>query len=32
MNMGIWEIGLLNQLFVRGSYTQTKFSEKLTSQ
>ena len=26
MNMCIWAIGTLNQLFIRGSYTQTKFS------
>ena len=28
MNMYIWVIGTLNQLFVRGFYTQIKFSKK----
>ena len=28
MNMDIWVIGILNQLFIRGSYTQIKFSKK----
>ena len=28
MNMNILEIGALNQLFLRDSYTQTKFSKK----
>ena len=28
MNMGIWVIGTLNQLFIRGSYTQINFSKK----
>ena len=27
MNMYIWEIGAVNQLFVRSSYTQIKFSK-----
>ena len=27
MNTYIWEIGTVNQLFVRGSYTQTKFKK-----
>ena len=26
-NTGIWVIGTLNQLFMRGSYTQTKFKK-----
>ena len=29
MNMLIWEIGTLNQIFIRGSYTEIKFSKKL---
>ena len=28
MNMYIWAIDILNQLFLRDSYTQIKFSEK----
>ena len=28
MNMYIWAIGTLNQLFIGGSYTQIKFSKK----
>ena len=28
MNMCIWGIGNVNQLFVRGSYAQIKFSKK----
>ena len=28
MNMEIWEVGTLNQLFIRGSYTEIKFSKK----
>ena len=28
MNMYIWVSGNLNQLFIRGSYTQIKFSKK----
>ena len=28
MNLGIWEVVTLNQLFIRGSYTEIKFSEK----
>ena len=28
MNMNIWAIGTLNQLIVRGSYTEIKFSKK----
>ena len=27
-NMGIWVVGTSNQLFIRGSYTETKFSKK----
>ena len=27
-NMGIWVVGTTNQLFIRGSYTETKFSKK----
>ena len=27
LNMDIWEIGTLNQLFIRGSYTQVNFSK-----
>ena len=27
MNMYIWGIGTLNQLFIKGSYTQIKFSK-----
>ena len=26
-NMGIWVVGISNQLFLRGSYTKTKFSK-----
>ena len=32
MNMYIWGIGTVNQLFIRGSYTQIKFSKKRNSQ
>ena len=28
MNIYTWVIGTLNQLFIGGSYTQTKFSKK----
>ena len=28
MNMAIWVAGTANQLFIRGSLTETKFSEK----
>ena len=28
INMDIWAIGILNQLFIRDSYTQIKFSKK----
>ena len=28
INMFIWAIGILNQLFIRDSYTQIKFSKK----
>ena len=28
INMDIWIIDTLNQLFIRGSYTQIKFSKK----
>ena len=31
MNMYIWTIGTLNQLFIRGSYTQIKFFKKWSS-
>ena len=31
MNMRIWEIGTLNQLFIRGSYTEIKYSKRLSS-
>ena len=31
MNMDISEISTLNQLFIRGSYTQIKFSKKVVS-
>ena len=31
MNIRIWEIGTLNQLFERGSYTEIEFSEKINS-
>ena len=27
-NMGIWVVGTSNQLFIRGSLTETKFSSK----
>ena len=27
-NMDIWVVGTSNQLFIRGSYTETKFSKK----
>ena len=27
MNMNIWVVGTSNQLFIRGSYTKTKFSK-----
>ena len=30
--MYIWGIGTVNQLFIRGSYTQIKFSKKRNSQ
>ena len=26
-NMGIWNVGTSNQLFIRGSFTETKFSK-----
>ena len=29
MNMYIWGNGIVNQLFVRSSYTQIKFSKKI---
>ena len=32
MNMYIWAIDILNQLFLRDSYTQIKFSEKSSIQ
>ena len=28
MNMEIWEVGTMNQLFIRGYYTEIKFSKK----
>ena len=28
MNMNIWVVGTLNQLFIKGSYAETKFSKK----
>ena len=28
MNMYMWVISTINQLFIRGSYTQIKFSKK----
>ena len=28
MNMGTWVVGTLNQLFIRGSYTEIKFLKK----
>ena len=28
MNMDLWVFGILNQLFITGSYNQTKFSKK----
>ena len=28
MDMGIWVVGISNQLFMRGSYNETKFSRK----
>ena len=31
MNIYIWAIGILNQLFIRGSYTQIKFSSEVVS-
>ena len=31
MNMYIWVIGILNQLFIKDSYTQIKFSKKRSS-
>ena len=31
INMDIWVIGTLNQLFIRGSYTEIKFSKKCSS-
>ena len=27
-NMGVWAVGTLNQLFIRGSYTEIKVSKK----
>ena len=29
MNIDIWVVGTLNQLFIRGSDTETKFSKKI---
>ena len=29
-NMGAWAVGKLNQLFIRGSFTETKLSKKKT--
>ena len=31
MNIDTWVVGISNQLFIRGSYTETKFSEKWSS-
>ena len=31
MNLDIWVIGTLNELFKRGSYTQIRFSKKVSS-
>ena len=31
MNMYIWAIGILNQLFIRDSYSQIKFSKRMKS-
>ena len=31
MNMRIWEIIALNQLFIRGFYTEIRFSKRLSS-
>ena len=28
INMEIWEVGTMNQLFLRGYYTEIKFSKK----
>ena len=28
--MGVWAVGKLNQLFIRGSFTETKLSKKKT--
>ena len=28
MNMGIWVVGTLNQLFIKGFYTEIQFSKK----
>ena len=28
MNIGIWVVGTSNELFMRGSYTEAKFSKK----
>ena len=30
MNVDIWVICTLNQLFIRGSYTQNKFTKKIS--
>ena len=30
-NMGMWDVGTSNQLFVRGSQTETKFSKNYMS-
>ena len=32
MNMGIWEIGVSNQLFIRDSYTEIKFIDVICTQ
>ena len=31
VNMRIWEIDTLNQVFMKGSYTEIEFSKKLSS-
>ena len=31
MNMRIWEISALNQLFIKGFYTEIRFSKRLSS-
>ena len=31
IDMGIWVVGTLIQIFIKGSYTETKFSKKESS-